>query len=1470
MNREMAAARQAMAVLARMAAALGAVFAGSAFIRYADTWTDITGRVNIAAGSMANGAAVMKRLDDMARRTYSSLGQTADSYLLNATAMRELGYSTNETLNFVEAINNALVISGAKGDRAASVMNALSKAMAMGKLSGDELNTVISTGGRVAEALAAGMGVTTNQLRTLGTQGKITGDVLAKSLIGQLDTLREEADGMSATVGDGMLLIGNSILSVVGRFDEATGASAALASALVKIADGIKVFGDYAIKAAALASTALSPLGSIIDTIGAAFEAVADNIDTFAVAATTAGAAMLASFGPAILGSIASAFVAVGIAGVNAIRAITAAMMANPLGLIVVGITAAVTAIYHFRDEIEQAIGIDAWGIIKDTVNLIINSFRAAYEDVKFVFGNLSAFVEGVFVAAANVAIDAVNKLIQKMVDGMNWFHSKINEVLGTSIPMFDKVGDVIEKMAPSKKVVEKWKEHGENIKKIMSEDTLGNMGEAIASSFRTAEEATADLDAKIKGTGASIGEVDKKAAKLAKAYENIVEGARDFIAQQELERSVLGMSEEAANRLRYEMDLLNQARSAGIDLSPKQSAELKDLAAQMSAAEAETKRLKEAFDAQKKAGEEFAKTLSSALSDLFTEPMKDADAFFDTLTRGFAQLGANNLQTGLDRLFSGQGFGPAANDNDRWAGLREVGKAVEKGAFAGTEAGAQNGIGALFGGKLSEGAMKNLSAGLGGFGMGYQAQDPAMGGIGGALSGFMAGGPIGAVVGGIGGLLGGLFGGSSRRDKERKEARQSLWDNAASVRSTLDRGLGVGAGNYRSEFAAYEAEAMKIRRTAMKAGNWAMEREAREAISRFRATLKSDFRSAFDGTVEAMRSGLGSNSPFVQAQQSVIGLRDELKNFIADAKWAGESTRVATRAARDYALSQLAGSKELSPMETEMQRIRGTAAGLRNTLKELGMSSSQADKAIRDGLVKAVAGLRDQYRTDVRGSINELSGKGYLNEMADAQKLYNERLKDAKALGLSASLANREFSLSIASIAMQSGLTGKQLRRYADQLDIPSKLLKGILKDLSVQNAEKWSSTVSDLRLRRAQATTDTSGLKGQLQLFDMQAKLERQRLKEAGATGAALVALDRATGAERIRLIKEFNKQQVALQQDFGVRYLQATVDASGLKGQLQLFDAQAKMERQRLKESGATTQTLIALERALGAERQALIDDFNRQKIDEAKSALDEALDAWRNFAKGVREFRDGLRLDSNLSVLSPQDRLTEARRQYEETLRLAMVGDRDAMNRLTSISQSYLEEAKSYFASTEDYAAIFNSVNTALAQAETSATSQVSAAEKQITLLSKQVSTLASVDKTLLTVSQLTKELTTSVTKYLAAGGKPFSSGGYTGDLGVHQIAGVVHGREFVANASTTARYRPQLEAMQAGTYRPQQIVTNDNRAGFRELATVFAAGQSKMIEALKEELAEVRGELRRLTNETRISGDKKSRITAAGR
>ncbi len=48
-------------------------------------------------------------------------------------------------------------------------------------------------------------------------------------------------------------------------------------------------------------------------------------------------------------------------------------------------------------------------------------------------------------------------------------------------------------------------------------------------------------------------------------------------------------------------------------------------------------------------------------------------------------------------------------------------------------------------------------------------------------------------------------------------------------------------------------------------------------------------------------------------------------------------------------------------------------------------------------------------------------------------------------------------------------------------------------------------------------------------------------------------------------------------------------------------------------------------------------------------------------------------------------------------------------------------------------------------------------------------------------------------------------KGYKQGGYTGSGGVDDVAGLVHGREFVAHAEATRRYRPELEAMNKGSF-----------------------------------------------------------------
>lgn len=57
---------------------------------------------------------------------------------------------------------------------------------------------------------------------------------------------------------------------------------------------------------------------------------------------------------------------------------------------------------------------------------------------------------------------------------------------------------------------------------------------------------------------------------------------------------------------------------------------------------------------------------------------------------------------------------------------------------------------------------------------------------------------------------------------------------------------------------------------------------------------------------------------------------------------------------------------------------------------------------------------------------------------------------------------------------------------------------------------------------------------------------------------------------------------------------------------------------------------------------------------------------------------------------------------------------------------------------------------------------------------------------------------------------------FKDGGYTGNVGTNEIAGVVHGREFVVNARATAKYRDMLEAMNSG--KPIELTRKDRNAG----------------------------------------------------
>jgi len=109
-------------------------------------------------------------------------------------------------------------------------------------------------------------------------------------------------------------------------------------------------------------------------------------------------------------------------------------------------------------------------------------------------------------------------------------------------------------------------------------------------------------------------------------------------------------------------------------------------------------------------------------------------------------------------------------------------------------------------------------------------------------------------------------------------------------------------------------------------------------------------------------------------------------------------------------------------------------------------------------------------------------------------------------------------------------------------------------------------------------------------------------------------------------------------------------------------------------------------------------ALAKQARQDQIDTIKSQID-GMQRMRDLASQIADFTGNLAV-GDLSTLSYTDQLAAAKQLFESTLGAAKGGDVKAQSNLTSSARTYLDEARDYFASGADYAAIYDAVNAGL--------------------------------------------------------------------------------------------------------------------------------------------------------------------------
>ncbi len=281
--------------LKRALLGIGAATVIRGIIRTADAFTNLQNRIRLVTNSTQELNKVTLELLAISNRTRSSLDVNANLFNRLALSTKELQVPTSELLKITESLNQAVLISGATAQEAQAGLIQLSQGLASGTLRGDELRSVLEQLPVIADVISKSLGVTRGELRKLGAQGEITAQVVLKAFIEAREELAERFAKVVPTVAQAFVVLKNNITVAIGELNKSLQSTESLGKGVLFLAENVEEL------AFAIGTGALVP------------------------------ALLLAASG---------------------VKALTLAIAANPLGLLLVGLSTAISLLTFFRKDI--------------------------------------------------------------------------------------------------------------------------------------------------------------------------------------------------------------------------------------------------------------------------------------------------------------------------------------------------------------------------------------------------------------------------------------------------------------------------------------------------------------------------------------------------------------------------------------------------------------------------------------------------------------------------------------------------------------------------------------------------------------------------------------------------------------------------------------------------------------------------------------------------------------------------------------------------------------------------------------------------------------------------------------------------------------------------------------------------------------------------------------------------------------
>lgn len=453
----------------------------------ADIASNIMSGFGIAASEAASVADVLAAASTRSNTTVQQLGGAMSTVAPIASA---LGISLADTAASIGIMSDA----GIQGERAGTALRGV-----LASLAGPT---------KAAQKTLAGLGLTirdvdpaTNELSDIFAKlrgaGLSTADAMtifgreaasgalvlvdAADSLGEFGQLLSDVDGEASRVAGTMrdnlqgdlLGVASAVEGVIIAMGEA-GLTAILRASIQWVTTLVRAFTNAINIIGQLTQAIASKLQPVFDFLAPVLTAVARNADIAVLA-------LAGFYSGRLIGGVLLLTRALAVGLVGAIRSVTLAMRANPIGALIAVLVAAGYAVVRFRDTIAQALGFDVVDIAKTAANYIIGSFVAAFEDIKSVWNNFGDIIGGAVIGGVNVAIRAINGLIQGALSGINSLVDAINKIPGIDIGRIGQSVGINEIVNPyAERLTASIEERNRKIAEALSRDYIGSVSDVV------------------------------------------------------------------------------------------------------------------------------------------------------------------------------------------------------------------------------------------------------------------------------------------------------------------------------------------------------------------------------------------------------------------------------------------------------------------------------------------------------------------------------------------------------------------------------------------------------------------------------------------------------------------------------------------------------------------------------------------------------------------------------------------------------------------------------------------------------------------------------------------------------------------------------------------------------------------------------------------------------------------------------